>query len=119
MAVTKKGFAGKPEEKRAVSTQFSPDDSYGPSTNTDALMKGMVGAAEQNSPSSHGSMAGGETGPRRAGTSQPVPAGNDSSTGAQGPFPLNAAGSAGAQVTGAGQGTRIIKTYGPGSGKGK
>ena len=131
MAVTKASFQGHAEEQR----QFQQVP--GGRSPAEDLIESMVGADAMQSLS-----AKGLTGPfnpmadtpRRAGAAQAVPAGNDSSTGAAGPFPAGAAhapitptnsgqgstvGKLGeppnhAQVTGAGQGSRIIKTYGSG-----
>jgi len=137
MALTKKGFSGKvPSELVEARQRFQPDDMFGPSEGAADLMKGIVGAESMNSPQSKG-LDGpeGETGPRRAGTAQPVPAGNDASTAQNSPFakgpdgqPVTSTPSGNgatqaklstppyATSTGAGSGKKIVKTYGPGGG---
>jgi hypothetical protein len=138
MALTKKGFSGKvPSELTEARQRFQPDDMFGPNEGAADLMKGIVGAESMNSPASKGldSGAPGESGPRRAGTAQPVPAGNDASTGQNSPFAKGAdgqpvtstpSGNGATQAklgvppyatsTGAGSGKKIVKNYGPGGG---
>jgi hypothetical protein len=124
MAITKKSMTGKSVDSEERAQPYQPNSSF-PKGGAEDLMKGMVGADLMNSAAAKGlpggatapsgSMSGSEEGPRRAGTSQPVPAGNDASTGTAGPWPAGAAGPSGAHVTGAGQGSRVIKTYNKGA----
>lgn len=123
MAVTRAGFAGQTPEERQQ--HFNPDDLYGANQSAESLLLGMVGAEAMNSPAAKGlpgsgskptgPIASDESGPRRAGTSQPVPAGNPESTGTAGPLPKSASGVVGSLNTGAGGGRKIIVTYGPGA----
>lgn len=125
MALTKRGFE-KGEEPRS----FQPDDQYGaPGDATQSLLKGL--AATQNSKASKGLTGDGaedydagtgdqvsnDGSPRRHGTAQREPAGNDASTGSAGPLPAGPANMPGPSTTGAGQGSKVVVTYGPGSGK--
>lgn len=110
MALTKKGFES---EERA----FQPDDQYGQAgPSTEALLDQL--AATQNAPAAKGLGAPYNAGdgsasssPRRHGTAQEVPAGNPASTGAAGPWPKGAANMPGPDNTGAGKGSKTVKTY--------
>lgn len=105
MTITSKTFEGG-EERQA----FQPDDQYGTGgDSTESLLKQL--AATQNAPAAKGGAAGVPSGPRRAGTAQPVPAGNDASTGAAGAWPAGPANQPGPKTTGAGQGSSTVKKY--------
>jgi hypothetical protein len=97
VTVTSQAFKG--DEERAA----------GDGGSTEALLKQL--AADQNAPAAKGGAAGAPSGPRRAGTAQPVPAGNDASTGANGPLPAGPAKQPGPSTTGAGKGSKTVKRY--------
>src|SRR5260370_6559527 len=129
MSITKRSFKGGqvPAELTEARQHFQPSDQYPGQTaagSEQSLLTGMVGADTMNAPAAkglpgpgsvpHGPVAGSEQGPRRAGTSQPVPEGELDSGGANGTWPAGAANQPGWQGTGAGHGSKIVKTYGPG-----
>ncbi len=111
MTITKSNFKG--DEKRG----WAPDGGDGSAgDSTESLLKGL--AATQNDPAAHGAdnapgaVGDGSGSPRRHGAAQAVPAGNDASTGANGPLPAGPANRPGPSVTGAGRGSATVKKYG-------